>query len=205
MAIARIPLALKLGYTLWAVVWFAVYYRLYGPGHFLWICDFANLVLCVALWLESPVLIASQAVGVLLIQLLWNLDVAVRLVAGFHPIGGTEYMFNAGTSLGLRSLSLFHTFVPLILLWAIWRLGYDRRGWKLQTLIVWFLIPASYLWTAPEANINWLVRPFGVPQTLMPPPLFVLVVMLAVPIIGHLPTHWVLLRAARRWGRGVLN
>jgi len=32
----------------------------------------------------------------------------------------------------MRLLSLFHIVVPPLLLWAIWRLGYDPRGWEIS-------------------------------------------------------------------------
>lgn len=200
-----IPLWLKLAYTLWLVTWVIVYYSNFGPTHFLWICDLANLVLGVAIWLESPLLFSSQAVSVLLIQLVWMIDVASRLLLGFHPIGGTDYMFNASTPLALRSLSLFHVFVPALLMWAIWKLGYDRRGWKLQTALLWLVIPASYALTDPTANVNWMYEPFDLPQTLLPQKLYLAVEMIAIPIVGYLPTHAALTAFARRWGRGLVG
>jgi hypothetical protein len=35
---------------------------------------------------------------------------------------------------------------PPLLLWAIWRLGYDRRGWLYQTLTAWVVVPVNYFW-----------------------------------------------------------
>lgn len=180
---------MKIAYTLWLAVWIAVYWQSYGPQNFLWLCDVANLVLGLAIWLESPLLFSSQAVGVLIIQALWIVDVCARLVTGAHLIGGTEYMFDPEKSIGLRSLSLFHIFVPVLLLWAIRRLGYDRRGWKLQTLMLWLLLPFTYLVTDPELNINWLWKPFGISQSAMPELAYLGFAMLAVPLVLYLPTH----------------
>src|ERR1700722_699202 len=58
-----------------------------------------------------------------------------------HLVGGTEYMFDPGLPLTIRLLSLFHIVTPPLLLYAIWRLGYDPRGWKLQTLMAWIVVP----------------------------------------------------------------
>lgn len=196
-----IPLWLKLAYTAWLAVWVVVYWQSYGPQNFLWLCDVANLVLGVAIWLESPILFSSQAVGVLVIQALWIVDVCARLLSGVHLIGGTEYMFDPDKSFGLRSLSLFHVFVPILLLWAIRRLGYDRRGWRLQTAMLWVILPVSYLVTDPEKNINWLWEPFGIPQTLLPELGYLAAEMLAIPLVLYLPTHALLARWARRHGR----
>lgn len=191
----RVPLWLKLAYTAWMMVWVPIYWQSTGPANFLWLCDVANFVVLAALWLESPLLFSSQASAMLLLQSFWMADFFTRLVAGFHPIGGTEYMFNAAKPLLLRSLSLFHVVVPLLLVWALWRLGYDRRGWRLQTLITWVVLPLSFL-ADPARNLNWLREPFGVPQTLVPPWLYLLFAMAAYPLVIYLPSHLALRRLA---------
>jgi hypothetical protein len=197
----HLPLWLKIAYTLFLVVWIPAYWETYGWQNFLWICDLANFVIAAALWLESPLLVASQAVSVLVIQALWVIDVLTRLAAGFHPIGGTEYMFDPAKPLAVRLLSLFHAFIPILLLWLIWRLGYDRRGWWLQSAITWLLLPVTYLVTDPTKNINWIWKPFGIEQSLIPPGAFLLVEMVALPLLLYLPTHSVLLAWARHHGR----
>lgn len=192
---------LKLAYAAWMVVWVPAYWVQYGPGNFLWLCDAANFVVAAAIWLESPLLFSSQAVAVLLIQILWIVDFLTALATGSHPVGGTEYMFDAAKPLWLRALSLFHIVVPVLLIWGIARLGYDRRGWKLQTALTWLLLPATFWLATPETNINWLWRPFGIEQVWMPPALFLGVAMLGYPLLIYLPTHAVLAWWARRGGR----
>jgi hypothetical protein len=196
----RIPLSIKLGYTIFLAVWIPAYWQAYGWENFLWICDVANLLIGLALWLESPILIAAQAVGVLIIQALWLIDVLARLLIGFHPIGGTEYMFDATKPLFLRLLSLFHVCVPVLLLWAIARLGYDRRGWRLQAAFTALLLPTTFLLTDPADNINWIWRPFGIEQAVVPAPVFMLFIIWALPLLLYLPTHAALLTWCRRVG-----
>ena len=189
-----IPLWLKWAYTAWMLVWVPAYWVQYGPVNFLWLCDAANLIIALGLWLESPLLLSAQAVSVLLIQLVWMIDFFGRLLAGVHLIGGTEYMFDPAKPLPVRLLSLFHVFVPVLLVWALWRLGYERRGWRLQTLIAWILLPVTFLVADPELNVNWLWKPFNVEQTLMPPVVYLLVCLVAYPLLIYLPTHLVLAR-----------
>lgn len=191
----RIPLSLKLIYTAWMAVWIPVYWLHAGPENFLWLCDVANLLVGVALWLESPLLMSAQAVGVLFVQIVWCGDYFGRLILGFHPIGGTEYMFDEAKPLYLRLFSLFHAVMPPLLLWAVKRLGYDRRGWKLQTAITWVLLPATWLLIGPDRNINWVWKPFDKPQELLSPPLYLLALCFLYPLLLYLPTHLIL----RRW------
>ena len=78
------------------------------------------------LWL----LTSAMAVAVLVPEAVWNLDFFTRLIAGRDVIGldATGYMFDAALPLWLRALSLFHVFLPLLLLWTVRRLGYDPRA-----------------------------------------------------------------------------
>lgn len=188
----RIPLAVKLAYLLWMAIWVPVYWVFNGPENFLWLCDLANIILLIALCRESSLLMSSQAVGVLLIQVVWVLDFLSALLLGSHLSGGTEYMFDAGQPAWLRAMSLFHIVMPPFLLWGVHRLGYDRRGWLLQTVIAWLLMAATFLLTDPSLNINWLWEPFGLSQSLLPPYAILLFMMLAYPLVVVLPTHLLL-------------
>ena len=103
-----IPLALKVIYLVWVLLWLPFYWSHYGPQNQLWMCDVAGIVLLFGLWLESPLLLSSQAVGVLIVQIVWSADFVGALLCGIHPVGGTEYMFDTSLPLLLRSMSLFH-------------------------------------------------------------------------------------------------
>lgn len=193
----RIPSWLKVVYLGWMAAWVPLYWIHHGPANFLWLCDVANFFVAAALILESPLLFSSQAVGVLLIQFVWMIDFFGRIFTGRHWIGGTEYMFDAAEPLWLRGLSLFHLFVPVLLLWGIWRLGYHRWGWKLESVLVWLILPCSFLAAGPEKNLNWLWSPFGIEQTLISPGLYLLFCMFAYPVVLFWTTHRVLLAWSR--------
>jgi hypothetical protein len=111
-------------------------------------------------------------------------------------------MFDPATPEPVRVLSWFHAVVPVLLVWSVRRLGYDRRGWRLETALIWLLLPATYLWTDPVDAVNWVWRPFGVEQVWMPTWAWVGVLMVAYPVCLFLPTHGLLTWWARREGRG---
>ncbi len=71
---ARIPLALKLAYTLFVAILVPYYWVTYSAWNFLFFCDLALLMTLPALWLESSLLISIPAVGLALPQLLWVAD-----------------------------------------------------------------------------------------------------------------------------------
>jgi hypothetical protein len=194
----RIPLWLKLLWTAWVLVWVPVYWREYGLQNFLFVCDLGNFFITAGLWLESPLIFSWQATSLLLFQTLYTVDLAGTLVTGHHWIGGTEFMFDPHVPLWIRLLSLFHVVVPPLLLWAIWRLGYDRRGWKYQTLTTWIVVPINYFWR-PQYDVNWARGPFFQEQHVMPGLLYLLAYLIVVPAAVYFPTHLFLVWLTRRW------
>ena len=68
-------------------------------------------------------------------QTLWVIDLLCRVVAGVEITGVTSYMLEPSIPLYLRSLSLFHGWLPFFLVWLLWRLGYDHRALTLQSAV----------------------------------------------------------------------
>lgn len=196
----RIPLWIKVLWTMGVIVWAPIYWRQYGLQNFLYFCDLGNILIAMGLWLESPLIFSWQATGLLLFQTLFTIDLAGAVVSGRHLIGGTEFMFDARISVWIRLLSLFHVVAPPLLLWAIWRLGYDRRGWMLQTLTAWIVVPINYFWR-PQFDVNWARGPFSREQHFMPGLLYLLGYLILVPALVFYPTHRFLLWLTRRWPR----
>ena len=193
----RVPLWLKIGWTVWLIVWAPLYWHQYGAQNFLFFCDIGNVLIGIGLWLESPLVFSWTACGLLLFQSLYCIDLAAGLL-GLHFIGGTEYMFDPHLSLSIRLLSLFHVVTPPLLLWAIWKLGYDERGWKLQTLTAWIVVPINFFWR-PEQDVNWARGLFFHEQHVIPSGLYLLAYVLLVPLCVYFPTHLFLDWLSRRW------
>ncbi len=152
----------------------------------------------IALWLESALIFSWVACGLLLFQTLYVIDLAAAVIVRVHPIGGTEYMFDPGLSPLIRALSLFHVVTPPLLLWAIWKLGYDPRGWKLQTLTAWIVVPINYFWR-PGFDVNWARGLFFREQHAIPGASYLLIYLTVVPACVYFPTHLFLQWWVRRW------
>lgn len=205
----RLPLWLKLAYTAFMAVLVPVYWAKYGPTNFLYFCDVALFLTLVGLWTENRLLLSLPAVGILLPQLFWCADFAAQLT-GHSLAGMTAYMFDPNRSLFLRGLSLFHGWLPFLLLFAVRRVGYDRRAWAIWTALAWALCLFSFFFLPPAApefagkltpnNINYV---WGFddarPQSWLPPGAFLAVWMAALALLVYTPTH-LLLRS--RWFRG---
>jgi hypothetical protein len=194
----RLPLWLKIAWTIWLIFWVPLYWRQYGAQNFLFFCDLGNVLIGIALWLESALIFSSVASGLLLFQTAFAVDLAGALLAGRHIIGGSEYMFDPHVPLLIRLLSLFHVVTPPLLLWAIWRLGYDRRGWKFQTLMTWIVVPINYFWR-PEQDVNWARGLFFHEQHAVPGWSYLLGYLIAVPLFVYFPTHLILARVTARF------
>jgi len=194
----RLPLWIKVGWTLWVLVWAPFYWKQYGAQNFLYVCDLGNFFIAIALWTESALLFSWQATGLLLFQILYTVDLIGALLSGKHIIGGTEYMFDPTVPLFIRLLSLFHVVTPPLLLWAIRRLGYDERGWTYQTLTTWVVVPINYFWR-PEHDVNWARGLFYRQQHVVPGPVYLLAYLIVVPLLVYYPTHLMLRWWSTRW------
>lgn len=202
---AVLPLWVKLAYTAFVAVLVPHYWQAYGPTNFLYFCDIALLMTCVAMWTESALLASACAVGILLPQLLWMIDF-VATAMGMPLTGMTGYMFQDAIPLFARFLSFFHFWLPIVLLWLVLRLGYDRRGLWLWWVVAWLAMWVSYLFLpmppapvhAPglPVNVNYV---FGIndrgPQTWMPKEAFFALMLTVLPAAIWVPTHMVLARA----------
>jgi hypothetical protein len=209
--IRRIPYWLKLTYSAFVAILVPSYWVTYSPWNFLYFCDVALLVTAVAIWIENPLLISTQALAIMVPQMLWVVDLLCRVVAGVEITGVTSYMLDSSIPLFFRGLSLFHGWLPILLLWLLARLGYDRRALGLQTAVAIVILLVSYLFApAPPppanhptsaVNINYV---YGLndkqPQTYVAPWLWVLLLMAVNVIVFYLPSHYVFRRVFKAGG-----
>jgi len=126
-----IPVWFKVLYTLAAVAIVVIWYRHYGWRNFLWFSDIALIGAVPALWLENALLASVLAVAVLLPELLWNVDLVLRLATRRRITGLTDYMFEAERPKILRAGSLFHVPLPFVALWMLAAYGFGPRPQRL--------------------------------------------------------------------------
>jgi hypothetical protein len=177
--------------VVWLVIWIPAYWRTWGAANFLHLCDIAVILACIGLWTNSALLISSQAVSSLFVDAAWVLDAGWRLIRGRGLFGGADYLFDAQYPLWVRLLTLFHVVMPVLLLWALHRIGYDRRGWALQCAIA---LPAfaAARFTLPAENINYAFTDPFIHRQWGPPPIHILISWLFMALVVYLPTHLLL-------------
>ena len=179
---------------LWLAVWIPSYAIYWGWTNFLHLCDVAVLVTCVGLACNNALLLSSQAVSSLVADLLWCLDAGWRCFAGRHLLGGTEYMWDERFPLWVRLLSLFHFVLPLLLLAALRRTGYDHRALGLQSWIAATLLLVSRF-LGPGRNLNYAFADPVFHRAFGPAPVHVALMFIALVGIIYWPTHRLLTRA----------
>lgn len=141
----------------WLVFFVAAYAWAYGAANFVRLCDVAVILTCLGIMTRSALLVSSQAVSSLVVDLTWNLDLLWRLLLGRHLLGGTEYMWDARYPLWVRLMSLFHLVWPPLLIIVLRRVGYDPRGFAVQSAIAAAVLVASRF-VLPGENLNFAHR-----------------------------------------------
>lgn len=184
-----IPLWIKIVYTLFVVITVAVYAVKYPPGNFLWFSDIALVLTAPALWFESSLLASMMAIGVLLPEAVWNAGFFGRLLTRKRLAGLTDYMFDIKKPLYLRALSLFHVFLPVLLVWMVARLGYAPQALPAQTALAWVVLPLTYWLTDPAMNVNWVFGPARGQWKRAPALVHLGLLMIGFPALVYLPTH----------------
>jgi hypothetical protein len=192
------PLAIKLAYTAFVTVHVWFNWRVYGPLNFLWECDVAVLTILIALWSNSRLLTSIAAIAAVVPMGLWIADIAARIVLGHYVFGFAGYMFDRHVPRVIRLISAFHIWLPLLLIWMLIKVGYDRRAFLFQSLFMAGLLVTCWLVSLPPpehsmhepVNINWV---YGTsdqgPQTKLPPLAYLALMIVLYPALIYLPSH----------------
>ncbi len=197
MAAMRVPLWLKILWTVWVVIWAPLVLEALRRSELALFLRFGKL-------LHRDGTLAGEPVALFLAGHR-TASIPKSLHHRFNRRGPDRqthhrwhriYVRQPGIPLFLRLLSLFHVVTPPLLLWAIQRLGYDRRGWKYQTLTAWVVVPINYFWR-PEHDVNWARGPFFREQHVLPGLLYLFLYLILVPLLVYWPTHL----ALRWWAR----
>jgi hypothetical protein len=132
------------------------------------------------------------ACGVLLLEMVWNMDFFLSLIFHQKTIHLADYMFDNRYSLFLRSLSLFHILIPIIWLTYMSHYGYDPQAWSYFMVMYWIVISITYLFTKPKDNINWVFMPQALKLKHITSLQWILLLMIGIPFGIALPTHVIL-------------
>ena len=192
------PLWIKIAAAAWVAVWLPTYTVYYGWTDFLHLSDVAIAITALGLWTSSPLLLTSQAISTLVAETIWTVDVTWGEISGHILIPGVGYMWDGKYPLWLRMMSFYHVLLPVLLLWAVSRVGYDRRGLKLQAGIAAAALVAGRLWGSSRHNINFSFRDPFLGREWGPAPVHLLLMFVGAILVGYLPADWLLAKLFTR-------
>jgi len=185
--------ALRLAAAIWLVLFIAVYGWAYGAANFIRLCDVAVILTCLGIMSGNALLVSSQAVSSLVVDLAWGLDLLWLLLFGRPVIGGTEYGWDARYPLWVRLMSLFHMAWPPLLITVLRRLGYDPRGFAVQCGIAAVVLVASRF-VLPGENLNFAHRDPFFHRAWGPAPVHLALTFAVLVAAVYWPTHRMLRR-----------
>lgn len=205
-----LPRWLRAAYVLWFVPWLIAYWLYFGGQFLLWFCCLASVYVLLGCITERPLWFSLAALAALAIQLIYALDFIGLWATGHSLTGATLYMRDPARPLLLRALSLFHLWMPALVLYALHKLGYERRALWIQTLVALCILPLCYVGFDPSVdtndaqmplvmglpfdrdfNINWVHAFYDRPEPgIGPKRLWAL--LIGYPLLVHLPTHLIL-------------
>lgn len=177
----------------WLVVWVPTYARVWGWANFLHLCDVAVLLSVAGFVFRSRLLLSSQAIGTVVPYMAWWVDAATRYLTGRDMAGDLGYLWDARYPLWVRLLTLYHVVLPILLIWAVARRGYDRRALALESAIVAALLVVSRFFS-PILNLNFAYRDPIFHRALGPAPVHLAAIVAAIIVVGVLPVHVLLTR-----------
>lgn len=184
--------------ALWLLVYLPTYQVAYGTLNFLFLCNIGVILTAIGLIVRNRLLLSSQAVAAPVIALAWAIDASWKLVSGEFLFGATAYMWDPSFPWFARLLSLYHLGWPLLLWWVLRRVGYDPRGWPLQTMVAALAMLAGRLLAPAADNVNfaWTDPFFG--RQLGPASAHLLICWGLLSALAYGATHWGLKRIFAR-------
>lgn len=199
--VARMPLWFRIAYLIFVAVLVPSYATQYPLVNFLWVSNIALMVGLVAAWRGSARQASMMLISVGLIEFGWIGGFLLGILWGGHPpVGIVAYMFDPGIPLFIRGLSLYHLFLPIILFWMVWRLGYDTQAWRVWLPIGWAVLLITRWVVEPDQNVNWVLHAPWLKADAGPDLLWFAGLMTGLTIVWWL-THRVILWILTRLGQ----
>lgn len=190
----RVPLAIRIAYTVWMAAWVPIILHYTGPQNFWWLCNVALFIVLYSVWTGERLLLSSQVGTVTVVGGVWTLDLLVGLFLGHSPTGTTAYMFDPDYAVVHRLSSTYHVWLPVLTIWMCRRRGYDARGPLLQCAIGSAAIVGGWWFGDPARNLNYTRAPFGIEQVWLPDAAWIPLLCAATAALVYLPGHFLVKR-----------
>ena len=190
----KFDINLKIALQLFLLILIPAYWYNYGSANFLWLSDVGLFLTYIGLVYKSRLVMSMAFVGVFLYETTWFIDFVYHLMFGKSIFNIVDYMFDPDLAIWLRGLSLFHLATPCIWLYYAKKWGYEPKALYYFVVLYWLDLLAVYFFTVPADNINWVFMPYFYNWQAFPPLLWLILLMLLIPVLMFLPTHYLAMR-----------
>ena len=190
----KFDIKLKIVLQLFLLILIPAYWYNYGFANFLWLSDVGLFLTYIGLVYKSRLVMSMAFVGVFLYETTWFIDFVYHLMFGKSIFNIVDYMFDPDLAIWLRGLSLFHLATPCIWLYYAKKWGYEPKALYYFVVLYWLDLLAVYFFTVPADNINWVFMPYFYNWQAFPPLLWLILLMLLIPVLMFLPTHYLAMR-----------
>lgn len=186
-------IVIKFLLSFFMIILIPIYWYFYGFKNFLWLSDIGLFLTVLALWTNSVLMMSIAAVEMFFFELIWNLDFWMILFFDISKIKLADYMFDSQYPIGLRLLSLFHIFMPIIWISYLYSFGYDANAIYYAIFLFWIILLLTYFFTDPSQNINWIFWP-KVHNIRISQFAWLLLLAIGFPLFDFLSTHYLFLK-----------
>jgi hypothetical protein len=124
----------------------------------LWHCNFAAIVLSMAIFFKNVALVNAVLITAIIAQSIWIFDFILELFG--LGLGRTAQLFTQSSALTfLISVSLHEILIP-IAFFVTYAWGFEKKSLVYAQLIfICLLLPITYVVTQPLANVNCMFFP----------------------------------------------
>lgn len=166
------------------------YYLHYGPTNFLWFSDVGLFLIVLSVWFRSSFLISMSALITFFMEMIWVIDYLFTLLTGYNLVGMAAYMFNQDYSMFIRSLSLFHLFLPAFHIQYMSKWGYNPKALTYSIGLFWVILLACFMITPVDDNINYVFISQLNNWQIVTPYLWLSILMFSYPVLIMLPKNY---------------
>lgn len=138
-----VPYGVKITYYAFMACMFPVYITYYPLINFASVCQIHLFLLLAGFLINSRLFISMTALALLIPQTLWWIDLMCETI-GIKFVGGTKYMYNSTIPLYVRIISLYHGWLPFLLIYLVKKVGYDQRAVFYQFILSHSIAFLSY-------------------------------------------------------------
>lgn len=188
----------------WFLDFLNIIFLVKKPTYALWFSSIGILMTAISLIRRNPVLIAVTFCTYFVMESVWVLDFLLRVFFQYDFLGLTDYLFEKGYSRKDFIMSMYHIFIPAVLLYAqLLTKTIYKYAWVGSVLYVTTLAAITYFITDKSDIVNCVHKTTKCSgffsSNIAPYPYYIFILIALVTLIIYIPTNYILLKVAKKF------